>query len=86
MTTTPPGGDDRLRSYTVGAAIARDELRTTDTIAADALDRVNASDIVVVRDVYDHVARARHQSRTRRSLRRGAGRRSVPPRRRRGAA
>jgi hypothetical protein len=52
---TPPGGEQRRRSYAAGAAIARDQLRATDAVSADALDDVRAGDIVVVRGCYDQV-------------------------------
>lgn len=53
--TNPPEADRRRRSYEAGGRIARERLRRQDAAAADALDRVRAEDIVVVRGAYDHV-------------------------------
>lgn len=45
----------RLRSYRAGARMARDRLRAEAPLDAEALERVQASDVVVVEGCYDRV-------------------------------
>ena len=50
-------GDKRQRAYRAGARIARERMATDSPIDAEALNAVEASDIVVVGGCYDHVER-----------------------------
>lgn len=47
--------DERQRAYAAGARMARERMRAEAPLQAEALERVRASDIVVVDGCYDHV-------------------------------
>lgn len=60
MTTTPPSTtadsrDRRRRAYAAGASLSKDRLRREDPLGAEALEAVEAADVVVVPGTYDHV-------------------------------
>ena len=46
---------DRMDSYKVAASISKGRMARENPLSAAALEAVEASDIVVVRDIYDHV-------------------------------
>ena len=55
--TQAPPGDARQRAYSAGAKVARHRMRVEAPEDADALERVQASDVVVIDGSYDHVGR-----------------------------
>src|SRR5688572_27405714 len=52
-----PPEDARQRAYRAGAKVARHRMSVDAPEDAEALERVQASDVVVVDGVYDHVGR-----------------------------
>ena len=46
---------DRMYSYKVAASISKGRMAQENPLSAAALEAVKASDIVVIRDIYDHV-------------------------------
>jgi hypothetical protein len=55
MTTNESDRERRTRAYQAGARISKDRMRREAPLDARALEQVEASDIVVVRGIYDHV-------------------------------
>ena len=55
MNGTENERERRQRAYRAGARISKDRMRREAPLDAEALEQVEASDIVVVRGVYDHV-------------------------------
>ena len=47
--------NDRMKSYKVAADISKSRMAKEAPLSAAALEEIEASDIVVVRDIYDHV-------------------------------
>lgn len=55
--SSEPAREQRERAYRSGARMARERIARERPLDADALTRVEASDIVVVSGIYDHVDR-----------------------------
>ncbi len=52
---TKPGNDSRRMAYRTGAKMARDRIQRESPLDAEALRRVEASDVLVIPGSYDHV-------------------------------